>query len=140
MNSRIRTAATAATLPLVLSSFAAAAGTTEAFRVQMLTFNDGSGTAVGDLRTARRSSNALERIGCTMVTTETKVGDPTSVRHAGTCQARDAAGQTATCFTRNPRLLDSMQAATSYGFVRFDWRVDGSCKSITYTHSSTLLP
>lgn len=140
MKSNIVTLAFASAIAFGLVSQPALAGKAASFPVTIVKFNDGTVAATGDTRSARRSSNSSERIECNVTAFETSAGDPNSVRFLGSCTAQDAGGRTAVCITRNPRLLEIINNATSYAFILFEARSDGGCRRIGYTHSSTLLP
>lgn len=125
-----------ACVTLSTASFAAIAGKVESFPVLINKNADRSGSARGALRTARRSSNAYEFIQCTVGATETSQ----STTLGGNCLAQNAKGDAAICFTKNPALLENIRSATDYSHVSFSWRPDGSCTSIQFSVSSTLLP
>lgn len=123
---------------LCMASFAATAGKVESFPVRVEVAADGSGSASGAMRSARRSSNTTEWIGCNVVAFQNTLSEPVSV--TGACQAQNAAGRTVACVTSNPKLLEVVQSATDYSFILFAWRADGSCRTIRHTNASTLLP
>jgi hypothetical protein len=83
---------------------------------------DGSGFAGGDMRTARNSKNDIESIGC-----GTRIYDD---GNGGTwswafCQATDADGVFAQCFTQNPGLAAALDSVSDSSYLTFNWVADG---------------
>ena len=77
------------------------------------------GAASGDMTTAANSNNKVEFIGCGSRSFEGGF-------HFGFCQASDAAGNQATCFTEDPTLLDEIQGLSDRAFIQFNWTDDGA--------------
>jgi hypothetical protein len=98
---------------------------------------DGSGSATGDMVTARFSANTVEFIGCGTRSFDDGAG---GAFRTGFCQAGDAAGVQFTCFTENPGLLDSMQATADFSFITFRWNADGECTAIGFSTQSFYIP
>src|SRR5688572_11579378 len=96
---------------LALSSSVAMAGRVQPAPVTITVEADGSGNASGNMATARASANDVEYIGCGVRKRITATGD---VAATGFCQAGDAAGVTASCFTDNIDLLDAIENVADY--------------------------
>lgn len=98
-------------------------------------------TALGDQLTARTAPDDTSFIGCGTRHFDDGMGN--SFRF-GFCQAGDADGNTITCFTENPNLLDEMRGNSSYGFVTFSWDDDGTgnltCNRVGFSTQSFYLP
>ena len=98
-------------------------------------------TAFGDQWTARTADDDTSFIGCGTRNIDDGMGF--SFRF-GFCQAGDADGNTVTCFTENPSLLDEMRANNSYAFVTFSWDDDGAgnltCNRVGFSTQSFYLP
>jgi hypothetical protein len=98
---------------------------------------DGSGSARGDMATARSSANDVEYIGCGV----RKFVDGAGVVTAyGFCQASDAAGVTGFCSTENLELLDVIENVADYSFVTFSWDTKAQCRQIGISTQSFYLP
>lgn len=122
---------------LALSSSIALAGRVQSVPVVVTVNADGSGQANGNMATARASANDVEYIGCGVRKYLDNAGGVTS---SGFCQAGDAAGVTASCFTDNAELLDTIENVADYSFVTFTWTSDGRCRMIGISTQSFYIP
>lgn len=97
--------------------------------------------AQGDQLTARASAGDTEFIGCGSRTFDDGLGASFKF---GFCQAEDADGDSVTCFTENPVLLDAMRSTSDYAFITFSWRDDGAggaeCTRVGHSTQSFYLP
>lgn len=96
--------------------------------------------AQGDQLTARIADNDVELIGCGI-----RIFDNGGNAFTwGFCQATDSAGQTITCFTESPSLLEVMRSTSAYSFITFSWQDDGfggtECTRIGFSAQSFYLP
>ncbi len=98
-------------------------------------------TAFGDQYTARTAKDDTSFIGCGTRNIDDGMGF--SFRF-GFCQAGDADGNTVTCLTENPNLLDEMRANNSFAFITFSWEDDGAgnltCNRVGFSTQSFYLP
>lgn len=90
------------------------------------------GEASGSLSTARFSDSTVESIGC-----EVHASGTTST---GFCEAVDAAGNTANCYTDAPEMIVAMRGINEYSYLRFEWNGGGQCTGITTGAGSRYLP
>lgn len=79
--------------------------------------------ASGDMVTARGSKGDSEFIGCGTRNFEDGAGGLFSWAF---CQAEDADGDRATCFTFNPDLVKTINAINDTSYIQFAWTDDGS--------------
>lgn len=97
--------------------------------------------AQGDQFTARQSAGDTQFIGCGSRTFDDGLG---SSFKFGFCQAEDADGDSVTCFTQNPVLLDAMRSTSDYAYITFSWRDDGAggaeCIRVGHSTQSFYLP
>lgn len=98
---------------------------------------DGSGTARGDMVTARFSDNDVEHIGCGVRLWTFADG---SLFHYGFCQAEDSDGVNVFCSTENEDLLNIMKATADYSFITFGWNADEECTHIGFSTQSFYIP
>ena len=98
---------------------------------------DGSGTAKGDMWTARNADNDVDFIGCGLRSFNDGQGN---VWQWGFCNSNNAAGEQGICFTENRALLDEMRAMSDTSFVIFTWNADGECTFVGYSTQSFYLP
>lgn len=122
---------------LALSSSIALAGRVQTTPVSVTVNEDGSGQASGNMATARASANDVEYIGCGVRRFDDGAGGTTS---SGFCQASDAAGIAAYCFTHNVELLETIQNVADYSFVTFSWNSEGQCGLIGISTQSFYIP
>ena len=97
--------------------------------------------AFGDMVTARYSTNKLEFIGCGARSFDLGGG---GLFVFGFCQAQDAEGNSANCFTENPDLIDQIKSISAYSFITFSWDLDEGgdmiCTGIGNSTQSFYLP
>ena len=122
---------------LTLSSTLAMAGKVNVYPVAVTLNADGSGNASGNMASARASANDVEYIGCGVRATENSTG---GANFNGFCQAGDATGVTAYCWTQNRELLDVIKNVADYSFVTFSWNVDGQCRFVGISTQSFYIP
>lgn len=122
---------------LALSSSIAMAGRVQPAPVVVTVNADGSGQANGNMATARLSANDVEFIGCGVRKGDNGAG---GANVNGFCQASDAAGVTAYCFTTNAELLDGFENVADYSFITFSWNADGTCRTIGVSTQSFYIP
>ena len=134
MRSKIKQVAMAATL-VFLSSWALA-GLVQPAPILIILNPDLSGSAQGDMVTARFSDNDVEFIGCGIRT----ITGPGGVFQFGFCQATDADEQAVFCSTQNVDLLDAMKATADYSFLTFAFDADGACTRVGFSTQSIYLP
>lgn len=105
---------------LVLSMFSisVSAGQAESVPVEITVNEDGSGSAQGNMRTARNSKNDVENIGCGSRVYDDGAGGTWSWAF---CQATDADGVFAQCFTQNPALVAALDSVADGSFLTFGW-------------------
>lgn len=102
-------------LTLLLFSVSALAGSTNNVPV---TIDLDNMTAQGNMRAARNSKNDVENIGCGTRIFDDGAGGTWSWAF---CQATDADGVFAQCFTQNPGLVAALNAVADGSFLTFDW-------------------
>jgi hypothetical protein len=120
---------------LALASSLAFAGLTQPANVVVVQNDDGSGSASGDMVSARTSANDSEFIGCGI-----KGFQGGGAGQFGFCQAADSNDNFIVCFTTNAHLLDTMKGVADYSFVRFDVNTKGNCTRIDFSTQSFYLP
>ena len=135
MKIKMKQMAVAATLVL-LSSWTLA-GLVQPALVTIVLAPDGSGSAQGDMLTARVSKNDVELIGCGVRVFDT---GPGGVFQFGFCQATDADDQAVFCSTQNVDLLEAMKATADYSFITFSFDADGACTRVGFSTQSFYLP
>lgn len=126
-----------ATAALALSSSIAIAGAVKTVPVTVTVNADGSGSASGNMASARASANDVEYVGCGV---RKYVNGAGGVDARGFCQASDAAGVTAYCFTDNGDLLDTFENVADYSFVAFSYNAEGQCTYIGVSTQSFYIP
>jgi hypothetical protein len=122
---------------LAMSSTIAMAGRVQQAPVTVTVNADGSGNAAGSMATARASASDVEFIGCGVRATDNSAG---SANVWAFCQATDAAGIQAYCFTYNRELLDIIKNVADYSFVTFTWNADTTCRFIGVSTQSFYIP
>lgn len=110
------------------------AGFTQPAPVEVTIEQDGSGSASGDMATARLADNDVEFIGCGIRAYQAPD------HQIGFCQARDADGVRGTCFTDNAVLLDALKSGADYSFVTFAWNENEECTRIGVSTQSIYIP
>ena len=97
---------------------------------------DNSGSAQGDMVTARFSDNDVENIGCGIRVIENESGG----FQFGFCQATDSEETQAFCTTQNANLLEAMKAVSAYSFITFSFDADGECTRIGFSSQALYIP
>jgi hypothetical protein len=96
--------------------------------------------ANGDMQTAATDKNDAVYIGCGTRNADDGQG---GVFKFAFCQAEDAEGDVAVCFTENPDLVDAVRAISDYSYISFAWSDDGAgnltCASIGLSTQSFYL-
>jgi hypothetical protein len=123
---------------LVLVCGIAVAGAVQSVPVTVTVNPDGSGSADGNMATARNSHNTVEFIGCG--TRRVDGGPVRGILAFGFCQAASADEVTGYCETENPKMLEALQSITAYSYIRFTWNADGTCRSIGNSTQSFYIP
>ncbi|MET0535044.1 MAG: hypothetical protein ABW171_12535 [Steroidobacter sp.] len=121
---------------LALSSSIAMAGRVQLAPVIVTLNADGSGSANGNMAQARAAANDVEYIGCGVRKSATSNG----VITFAFCQAADAAGNTAYCYTDNAELVDAIKSVADYSFVTFSWNTEDQCRLIGVSTQSFYIP
>lgn len=97
--------------------------------------------AQGDQYTARTTTDDTQFIGCGSRTFDDGMGNSFVF---GFCQAEDADGDTVTCFTQNPVLIEAMRSTSDFAFITFSWIDDGQdgaeCIRVGHSTQSFYLP
>jgi hypothetical protein len=122
---------------LALSSSIAMAGLVKSVPVTVTVNADGSGTASGSMASARASGNDVEYIGCGV---RKRVNATGGADTYGFCQASDAAGVTAYCFSDNAELLDGFENVADFSFVTFSYDAEGQCRHLGVSTQSFYIP
>lgn len=122
-----------AAFAISLLSLSAIAGYLQPAPVIIEMNEDLSGTAGGDMVTARYADNDVELIGCG----STKFSGGFVF---GFCQATDAEGNSAFCNTDDAVLLEQMQQTSDYSYVSFSWDSSGTCTRLRFSTQSFYIP
>jgi hypothetical protein len=122
---------------LALSSSIAMAGRVQPAPVEVVLNEDGSGLASGNMATARAAANDVEFIGCGIRKADDGAGGANT---SGFCQATNAAGVNAYCYTQNAELLDGFENVSDYSFITFAWNIEGQCTRIGVSTQSFYIP
>lgn len=122
---------------LVLVSTSVFAGLTQPAPVQVTLNPDGSGSAIGDMVTARFSDNDFEFIGCGV----RKVSDGAGGHFQfAFCQAEDAENERAFCNTTDVGLIEGYRSVADFSFITFSWNAAGECVSLGTSTQSFYIP
>jgi hypothetical protein len=120
---------------LVLAAMASAvlsplalAGLTQPQPVVVNLVGDGSGSAFGNMVTARFTANKVEFIGCGLRVFDGGDGAPPTLFIF--CQASDAAGNLAFCSTESTAHLDALKGIADGSFITFSFNAEGVCQQI----------
>lgn len=117
--------AVAACFGLGAASLAGTKTTPSHGRVTVLTYNDGSGQAIGRLGDIYNGSGKREYIGC---------------QHSDDgitlCQARNEAGKHVVCVTDSAWLSRAVKTLSPDAQLVFHWNARGTCTTINVTHDS----
>ncbi len=119
-----------AVIAAALVAFPADAGTRETHLVDL---SLESMNAMGDLGAVRNSFDQTQFIGCSITAVK---GQPIS----GMCAARDHRGQTASCQTSDPALIQAISYLHGDSFIQFSWNEAWECTAITVYQSSMFQP
>lgn len=133
----MRTKPLIAVAMLGLGSSAALAGLVQDQPVTVTLNADGSGSAAGNMATARFSKNDVEFIGCGVRRIDDGAGGLTAFAF---CQAADAANVQGFCTTENPGLIQSIGDIDDFSFITFSWNAAGECRSIGTSTQSFYIP
>ena len=126
-----------ATAVLGVISGIAAAGSIVDLPVEVTLNVDGSGSAFGNMTSARFSDNDVEFIGCG---TRIIDADGAGLFEFGFCQAANAADDQAFCSTENPELVKALRSISDYAFVSFSFNDLGECTRIGLSTQSFYIP
>lgn len=121
---------------LMLATAVALAGGVSTVPVSVTVNADQSGSAFGNMTSARRAANNVEMIGCS-IQRYLVAGQVTAY---GWCQARNAANVLVFCSSDNPQLLDAVQGIGDYSYISFAWGADGFCNKIAISTQSVYIP
>lgn len=121
---------------LALGSATAFAGLVQPAPVVVTLNPDGSGTAFGDMATARFSDNDVEFIGCGV----RRISGPGGPILFAFCQATTADEVAGFCETEDPVLVESIDGLSDYSFITFGWNADGTCRAIGFSTQSFYIP
>lgn len=124
-------------LGLLLFSSMTLAGLVQPFSVLVTLNPDGSGSADGDMVSARFSDNDVEFIGCGIRAFDDGAG---GVFHFGFCQAADSSDVRGFCNTDRADLLDAIKSTADYSFITFSWNAAGECTRIGFSTQSFYIP
>ena len=94
--------------------------------------------AEGNLIAARFSDNDAERIGCA-VGNGVLSPDPANAHYAY-CEASLVAGESVSCLTYDPAMIDTIASINSFSYVYFRWNDEGMCTHVTVATRSTHIP
>lgn len=122
---------------LGLFSTIVVAGSVIDFPVEVVLNADLSGSAAGNMTSARFSDNDVEYIGCGTRNVDFGGGN---LFEFAFCQAGDAAEVEAFCSTENPDLVDAVRAIADFSFVTFAFNDLGECTRIGLSTQSFYIP
>ena len=122
---------------LALFTTLAIAGNTQPAPITVTLNADGSGSASGDMITARFAENEFEFIGCGIRIYDDGAG---GTYQWGFCQVADSTDTRGFCSTMRTDLLDIMKATSDYSFITFAWNADGECNHIGFSTQSFYIP
>lgn len=121
-----------AVLASLLVASIAFAGYVQPFPVSIQVNADGSGSAEGDLVSARFDDSDQVSIGC---------GTRTLAGYIwGFCQAGDSSGQSVFCTFTDPNLLAQARALSDYSYLGFAWDASGICTVVGVSTQSFYIP
>lgn len=115
---------------LSLAASPARAGTKETHLVDL---SLESMNAMGDLGAVRNSLSQTPFIGCSITAVQ---GQPIS----GMCAARNQRGETVSCSTTDPTLIQAISYLHGDSFLQFSWNSAWECTAITVYQSSMFQP
>ena len=113
---------------------------------------EGTGEAEGAMWFVRSSKDDVETIGCSQkgeTTPSIHWPEQDEVYRWAWCQAKDESGLQVFCLTKDPNLLDAMQAISPFSYIRFTfenavedtngiWMAD--CTRLDFSTQSNHLP
>ena len=109
----------------------------------------GEGVASGNMWFTRSSKNNIEVIGCSYKGAAAPDESPwwpaEDIYRWGWCRAMDANDVHVLCLTKDPNLLDAMQAMSPFSYIRFkftnlDENNVGDCTRLDFSTQSQHLP
>lgn len=89
-------------------------------------------SARGVFSVARNSADSVQTLECNVISWPTT--------RQGSCIARDAAGQTRSCFTSDAPMLDVMQSLNGDDYVGFGFDIYGRCTYVELFKGSAYEP
>lgn len=142
MNVRNSSASKAFTVAMALCfSVSAVAGFRQVNRT--ITVNQSGRIATGHLAGARVSADTAQQIGCLATIQDFSGGAPElsgTVVEWGYCYAVTTAGNSAFCFSSNPRTVAVIRNLQGDALLEFHWDENGLCTLIQLTEASSLEP
>lgn len=123
-------------LLMALIGGVAMAGLQFSFPVEVELNPDGSGSARGNMATARYSDNDVDQIGCGV---RSNFDEEFGFSEWGFCQAVDAEDEGAFCFTYNPDLINTLNAMSDQSYITFRFNEFGACTDIGFSSQSQYL-
>jgi hypothetical protein len=118
---------------LVLVAGIAGAVRAGARKTGTVTINTSSHYAQGYLGSVRNSTNRVEFIDCYRYAYWTGYSDLW-------CTATDSSGNSVSCSTETPELIQAASAISGDSFVAFDWDDGGECTEIDVDNGSYTAP
>jgi hypothetical protein len=97
------------------------------------TVDTASRTAYGDAATARSAPNPSSYIGCSIQGFSSGSGQVI-------CQATDATGVSAYCYSNNPTLIQAAASGGSNSYYYFQWDTSSQCTYLYVTNASNFGP
>lgn len=113
---RFERAMIAAAAAGLLASTSAPAGM---IQDQAVTIDDADHSATGSLGFVHNSSDRVQYIGCRL-----------GFNLGGRCFARNTAGVTQACFTRDPEIMATIGALNGDSYLTFKWDQNGACTAV----------
>jgi hypothetical protein len=113
------------------------AGATQPAQVTVTVNSDGSGSASGDMVTARFAPDTVTLIGCGL---RHHLNPDGTVNRFGFCQATNSANVQGQCSVTNPDLLDALKATSDFAFIVFNWDASGTCTFVGFSTQSFYIP
>lgn len=102
-------------------------------------YADGSGRFYGTLGGTRNSSNAIERLSCSVSRSEPNPAASNPVRSTFvSCGARDKRNVSVSCISTQESAADALAGLSNDGLLDVSYDARGNCTSITVYESSSL--
>jgi hypothetical protein len=138
MKSRNLTFVGAWAAALLLGSPVAMSGMTSSVPVEVIVNADASGSAQGNMATARFTANTVEYVGCGV---RYSISGTTTVK-GGWCQATNSAGVNGFCSISgsNTELLNAISGTSDYSYLVFAWNAAGMCTRVGFSTQSFYIP